>query len=115
MKGYSILLVLLLFNLFLGLVIVLVSYGLGRIDTEREKLLGFECGFDVFESSRDRFDISFYLVGMLFIIFDLEAIYLFPWALSLVNVGGYGMLGMVDFIMELVIGLVYVYRHVNFS
>ena len=110
MKDYSSLLILILVSVLIGLVIELLSYSLGRIDSEREKLSGFECGFEMFESSRDKFDIKFYLVGMLFIIFDIEASYLFPWAMVVEGIGDIGMLGMVDFILELVIGMIYIYR-----
>ena len=110
MRGYDLLFCLLVISFLLGLVIEGVSYLLGKRESEREKLTGFECGFDAFESSRERFDIHFYLVGMLFIIFDIEASFIFPWSVVYERLGDIGMVGMIDFILELVLGLIYIYR-----
>ena len=72
-----------------------------------EKLSAYECGFDAFDDARRRFDVRFYLVAILFIIFDLEVAFLFPWAVSLSEIGLFGFLSMVGFLAVLTVGFVY--------
>lgn len=74
------------------------------------KLTEYECGFPAFEDSRSQFDIRFYLVAILFIIFDLEAAFLFPWAVSLGQIGWVGWTTMMIFLAELAIGLAYAWK-----
>jgi NADH-quinone oxidoreductase subunit A len=75
-----------------------------------EKLSAYECGFDAFDDARMKFDIRFYLVSILFIIFDLEVAFLFPWAISLKEVGVYGFWSMMIFLAVLTIGFIYEWR-----
>jgi NADH-quinone oxidoreductase subunit A len=75
-----------------------------------EKLTEYECGFPAFEGSRAQFDVRFYLVAILFIIFDLEAAFLFPWAVSLEQTGWTGWTAMMVFLAELALGLVYAWK-----
>jgi len=72
-----------------------------------EKISPYECGFNPFEDSRNQFDISFYLIGILFIIFDLEVSFLFPWVLALNHINLFGFLAMIVFLIVLTIGFVY--------
>lgn len=72
-----------------------------------EKLSAYECGFNPFADSRNRFDVRFYLVGLLFIVFDLEVVFLFPWTAVLVNLGYFGYWVMMFFLFLLIIGFVY--------
>ena len=72
-----------------------------------EKLSAYECGFEAFDDARRRFDVRFYLVAILFIIFDLEVAFLFPWAVSLSDIGLFGFLSMVGFLFVLTVGFVY--------
>lgn len=74
------------------------------------KLSEYECGFPAFEDARSQFDVRFYLVAILFIIFDLEAAFLFPWAVSLEEIGWAGWATMMVFLAELAIGLVYAWK-----
>ena len=74
------------------------------------KLSEYECGFPAFEDSRSQFDVRFYLVAILFIIFDLEAAFLFPWAVSLKEIGWTGWLAMMGFLFELLLGFVYAWK-----
>ena len=74
------------------------------------KLTPYECGFDAFEDTRMRFDVRYYLVAILFIIFDLEIAFLFPWAVSLDAIGGFGLAAMGIFLAVLVVGFVYEWR-----
>ena len=75
-----------------------------------EKLSEYECGFPAFEDSRSQFDVRFYLVAILFIIFDLEAAFLFPWAVSLKDIGWMGWGAMMVFLAELALGLAYAWK-----
>ena len=72
-----------------------------------EKLSAYECGFPAFDDARRRFDVRFYLVSILFIIFDLEVAFLFPWAVSLSRIGIFGLLSMFGFLAVLTVGFVY--------
>jgi NADH-quinone oxidoreductase subunit A len=75
-----------------------------------DKLAEYECGFPAFEDSRAEFDVRFYLVAILFIVFDLEAAFLFPWAVSLKHIGLVGWGSMMLFLFELALGLVYAWK-----
>ena len=75
-----------------------------------EKLSAYECGFEAFDDARRRFDVRFYLVAILFIIFDLEVAFLFPWAVSLGSIGIFGFLSMVGFLAVLTVGFIYEWR-----
>jgi NADH-quinone oxidoreductase subunit A len=72
-----------------------------------EKLSAYECGFEAFDDARRRFDVRFYLVAILFIIFDLEVAFLFPWAVALSHIGLFGFLSMIGFLAVLTIGFIY--------
>ena len=83
------------------------SLVLARQKPYPEKLSAYECGFDPFENARHPFDVRFYLVAILFIIFDLEVAFLFPWAVSLSAIGLFGFLSMLGFLAVLTVGFVY--------
>jgi NADH-quinone oxidoreductase subunit A len=82
----------------------------GAHNPNAEKLSEYECGFPAFEDPRSQFDVRFYLVAILFIVFDLEAAFLFPWAVSLKETGWAGWLTMMLFLVELVIGFAYAWK-----
>ena len=86
------------------------SYVLAPQRPDRDKIAAYECGFDAFEDARGRFDVRFYLVAILFIIFDLEVAFLFPWAVSFSEIGLYGFWSMVVFLGLLTIGFVYEWK-----
>lgn len=98
---------------FLGIAIVLacvmtlVPFVIGKLRPDKEKLSAYECGFEAFDDARRKFDVRFYLVAILFIIFDLEVAFLFPWAVSLGAIGMFGFWSMVVFLGVLTVGLVY--------
>ena len=75
-----------------------------------EKLSSYECGFEPFDDARRKFDVKFYLVAILFIIFDLEVAFLFPWAISLADIGVFGFFSMIGFLAVLTIGFIYEWR-----
>lgn len=91
----------------LASVMVLASMLIGRSKPDTEKLSAYECGFEAFDDARRKFDVRFYLVAILFIIFDLEVAFLFPWAVSLGAIGMFGFWSMVMFLTVLTVGLVY--------
>ena len=94
----------------LASIIVLASLIIARQKPDSEKLSAYECGFEPFEDARIKFDVRFYLVAILFIIFDLEVAFLFPWAVSLGDIGVFGFWSMVVFLGILTIGFVYEWR-----
>ncbi len=99
-----------------GLGVVLMVTGgvlgwlLGHAKPDDEKNSPYECGFEAFEDTRSRFDVRYYLVAILFIIFDLEIAFFIPWALALDSLGVYGLVAMFIFVIELVIGFVFVWK-----
>ena len=102
--------------IFLGIavalsgVIVLASLIVARQHPDSEKTSAYECGFEPFEDSRHKFDVRFYLVAILFIIFDLEVAFLFPWAVSLSTIGVFGFWSMMVFLGILTIGFIYEWK-----
>jgi NADH-quinone oxidoreductase subunit A len=99
-----------------GLAAVLLGLGniFGRLTSKQpkdaEKLSAYECGFEAFEDSRARFDVRYYLVAILFIVFDLEIAFLFPWAVALPEIGGFGLWAMGIFLLILVVGFIYEWK-----
>ncbi len=102
--------ILLIFSVILSFVIILLSYAFSSSAPDVEKVSAYECGFDPYEDARNVFDVRFYLVAILFIIFDLEAVYFFPWCVSLSLLNTEGFWGMMDFIIELLIGFIYAWE-----
>lgn len=86
------------------------SYFLVTQKPDTEKVSVYECGFNPYEDSRNKFDVRFYLIAIIFLIFDLETMFLFPWAISLGQITSLGFWTMMDFLLELVIGFVYVWK-----
>ena len=94
----------------LSIVMILGSMLLGKQNPDSEKNAAYECGFDAFTDARNRFDVRFYLVCLLFIIFDLEIAFLFPWAISLGEIGVFGFWSMVVFLGILTVGFIYEWK-----
>jgi NADH-quinone oxidoreductase subunit A len=94
----------------LALIIIMASLLVARQSPDREKISAYECGFEPFEDSRQKFDVRYYLVAILFIIFGLEVAFLFPWAVSLGNIGLFGFWSMVFFLGVLTVGFIYEWR-----
>lgn len=82
----------------------------GKQKPDSEKLSAYECGFEAFDDARSKFDVRFYLVAILFIIFDLEIAFLFPWAISLGSIGMFGFWSMVIFLGVLTVGFIYEWK-----
>ena len=104
--------ILIFFALAVGLagVIVVASIVVVPSHPDPEKLSAYECGFEAFDDARGRFDVRFYLVAILFIIFDLEVAFLFPWAVSLGQFGLLGFWSMIIFLGILTIGFIYEWK-----
>ena len=98
----------------IAIVLLLLGTGIGRFfaraPEDREKLSAYECGFEAFEDSRMKFDVRYYLVAILFIVFDLEIALLFPWAVALGSIGTFGLVAMGIFLAILVVGFVYEWK-----
>ena len=94
----------------IGLLLLALGFIIGSGQKDDAKLSPYECGFEPFEDSRMKFDVRYYLVAILFIIFDLEIAFLFPWAVSLDVVGGFGLIAMGIFLAVLVVGFIYEWK-----
>jgi len=94
----------------IALALIVLPMLIAPSQPDAEKLSAYECGFNAFDDARMKFDVRFYLVSILFIIFDLEVAFLFPWAVSLGETGAYGFWSMMVFLGVLTIGFVYEWR-----
>ena len=94
----------------LAVIIVAASYIVAQQRPDSEKVSAYECGFEAFDDARSKFDVRFYLVAILFIIFDLEVAFLFPWAVSLGDIGLFGFWSMVVFLGIRTIGFIYEWK-----
>lgn len=95
------------FCLLLALILFFLSFFIVYQNANAEKISVYECGFSPFGDSRSRFEVRFYIVAILFMIFDLEIVFLFPWVLSLDNMSNFGFFAMVFFLFVLTIGFIY--------
>jgi NADH:ubiquinone oxidoreductase subunit 3 (subunit A) len=95
------------FSFALSTLLFLLSFFLAVSSGDPQKLSAYECGFNPFEDARSQFDVRFYIVAILFIIFDLEISFLFPWALILKSIGGFGFWSMLLFLLILTFGFIY--------
>ena len=96
--------------LALSIGFIIINYAAAPKNPDPEKLSAYECGFSPFSDSRIKFDVRFYLVAILFIIFDLEIAFLFPWAVSLGNIGLLGFYSMIIFLFILTVGFIYEWK-----
>ena len=110
LTDYFSILVFLFISLFLSIGFILINFISSPKNPDPEKLSAYECGFEAFGDSRMEFDVRFYLVAILFIIFDLEIAFLFPWAISLGNIGLLGFWSMMFFLAILTIGFIYEWK-----
>ena len=110
LQDYLSIIIFLFLALFLSIGFIVVNFLASPSNPDPEKLSAYECGFEAFNDSRMEFDVRFYLVAILFIIFDLEIAFLFPWAISLGNIGLLGFSSMMIFLFILTIGFVYEWK-----
>lgn len=92
------------------MLLLILGFLIGQGQKDEDKLSPYECGFEAFDDSRMKFDVRYYLVAILFIIFDLEIAFLFPWAVSLDVVGKFGLISMAIFLAILVVGFIYEWK-----
>ena len=110
LENYLPILVFVAIGIAMGVAPIAISYFIAPRKPYGEKLSPYECGFEAFEDSRMKFDVRFYLVAILFIIFDLEIAFLFPWAVVLEEIGMFGLIAMAVFLGILVIGFIYEWK-----
>ncbi len=114
LQNYVPILVFLTVSAGLGAILIIIGLTLGRWASkgkaDAEKASPYECGFEAFEDARMKFDVRYYLVAILFIIFDLEIAFLFPWAVALDDIGAFGFFAMALFLGILVIGFIYEWK-----
>ena len=110
LKDYLPIIIFLIIALGLSLAFVFLNFIFSPNKPDPEKLSAYECGFEPFNDSRMEFDVRFYLVAILFIIFDLEIAFLFPWAISLGKIGFFGFVSMMIFLFILTIGFIYEWK-----
>ena len=100
----------LVFALIFASIMLGIGFTFGANNPDSEKNSPYECGFEAFEDSRMKFDIRYYLVAILFIIFDLEIAFLFPWAIVIHEVGHIGLISMAIFLIILIVGFIYEWK-----
>ena len=110
LTDYLSILIFIFVALILSIGFIVLNYIFSPKNPDPEKLSAYECGFEAFGDSRMEFDVRFYLVAILFIIFDLEIAFLFPWAISLGNIGQLGFWSMMIFLFILTIGFIYEWK-----
>jgi len=110
LQEYLPILIFLAISAGIGMLLLVLGFLIGTGQKDEEKLSPYECGFEAFDDSRMKFDVRYYLVAILFIIFDLEIAFLFPWAVSLDAVGKFGLISMGVFLAILVVGFVYEWK-----
>ena len=110
LNNYLTIIIFLVISLFLSFGFLVLNLAFSPKNPDPEKLSAYECGFEPFNDSRMEFDIRFYLVAILFIIFDLEIAFLFPWAITLGNLGYFGFFSMMLFLFILTIGFIYEWK-----
>ena len=110
LANYLPVLIFLIIGGLLGGIVLMLGFLLGPRRPDSEKLSPYECGFEAFEDSRMKFDVRYYLVAILFIIFDLEIAFLFPWAVALDSIGLFGFVAMALFLAILVVGFIYEWK-----
>ena len=94
-------------SILLSLVIIILAFYIAVRKPDQEKLSSYECGFEPFEDARNKFDVRFYIIAILFIVFDIEVIFLYPWVMSLSSIGNSGFWSMIIFLILLIIGFIY--------
>ena len=110
LTDYLSIIIFLLMALLISIGFILINFISSPSNPDPEKLSAYECGFDAFDDSRMEFDVRFYLVAILFIIFDLEIAFLFPWAITLGEIGVFGFWSMMIFLAVLTIGFIYEWK-----
>lgn len=99
-----------LISILLSLIIFCLSYIITIKDSYTEKLSTYECGFEPYEDARNQFDVQFYLIALIYLIFDVEVIFLYPWALLTTDLSKITLFTIIDFMIELWVGFIFIWR-----
>jgi NADH-quinone oxidoreductase subunit A len=110
LENYFPIFLFIIIGLIVGVALPILGFLLGKREPDPEKNSPYECGFEAFEDARMKFDVRYYLVAILFIIFDLEIAFLFPWAVVFKDIGMFGFVAMIIFLSILVIGFIYEWK-----
>jgi NADH-quinone oxidoreductase subunit A len=110
LEQYLPILLFILIGLGMGIVLPFLGFFLGKSEPDPAKNSPYECGFEAFDDARMKFDVRYYLVAILFIIFDLEIAFLFPWAIVFKDIGLFGFISMMIFLTILIIGFIYEWK-----
>jgi NADH-quinone oxidoreductase subunit A len=110
LENYFPVLMFIIVGLLVGVGPMVIGFLMAPNKPDAQKLSPYECGFEAFEDARMRFDVRYYLVAILFILFDLEIAFLFPWAVVYKELGMFGLIAMLDFLLVLTLGLVYLWK-----
>ncbi len=110
LQNYLSILIFIIISVGLAVILIILPFLVAKLKPDKEKLSTYECGFENFGNAKKKFDIRFYLVSILFIIFDLEIAFLFPWAVMLKEIGLIGFWSMIAFIITLTIGFIYEWK-----
>ena len=110
LSEYLSIIIFILISITISIGFIVINFAFSPNNPDPEKLSAYECGFEAFGNARSKFDVRFYLVAILFIIFDLEIAFLFPWAISLGNIGILGFYSMMIFLLILTIGFIYEWK-----
>ena len=110
LAGYLPLIIFIGVSAAIGLALLVAPFIVAFQRPDPEKLSAYECGFNAFDDARMKFDVRFYLLSILFVVFDLEVAFLFPWAITFKHLGPIGFIAMMVFLAELILGYVYVWK-----
>ncbi len=110
LENYMPIFLFIVIGLVIGVIVPTLGFLLGNRQPDSEKNSPYECGFEAFEDARMKFDVRYYLVAILFILFDLEIAFLFPWAIVFKSLGLFGFMAMMIFLTILVIGFIYEWK-----
>ena len=110
LAGYLPLIIFIGVSAAIGLALLVAPFIVAFQRPDPEKLSAYECGFNAFDDARMKFDVRFYLLSILFVVFDLEVAFLFPWAITFKHLGSVGFIAMMVFLAELILGYVYVWK-----
>ncbi|AJG18545.1 NADH ubiquinone oxidoreductase chain A [Cupriavidus basilensis] len=110
LEAYFPVLIFIIFGVVLGIALMSIGRILGPNKPDPAKLSPYECGFEAFEDARMKFDVRYYLIAILFILFDLETAFLFPWGVALRDIGWPGFFAMGVFLLEFIVGFVYIWK-----
>ncbi len=110
LNNYFPILLFIVISILIGAMPIILSRIINKGDKNKAKISAYECGFDNFNDARMKFDIRYYLIAILFIIFDLEIAFLFPWAVALNDLGTSGLIAMSIFLLILIIGFIYEWK-----